>query len=432
MLRDDLLEELLKIPVIDVHSHLPRDRMASPKLDTILRYHMINYPMRSAGMPEEILWPEYPDAVSEDELYANWIKHWPGMENTGFAWMLKRILKDLYEFDEPITEKSLPKLRDAFAAKVGRPDWARSVMENAGIVRVLSSHCDVPPLEKGDWDGNIRFTIEDTPSSGMREYRTWRDRLRSMSKGFGKTIDSPRLLQEMMENYYAQFDWSDKNTLVAWISATADFTPISNDTLQAVFDKCLAGHQLNDTEIGYLEAAFLRAICHSISGKAEIFQIVYGIQYLTHNYGRSVQRARPQFASTMGYLLGEFPQIHFNIMNGFELDEPVHCSLCVAYNNVSLSNFWWQSFYASVMHAGWSRRLDVVPVTRLIGFFSDGYCIDWIYARLCMVRKVLANVLAQKIESGFMNREQALLVARNIFYRTPRRIFLPDESCEID
>jgi hypothetical protein len=66
-----------------------------------------------------------------------------------------------------------------------------------------------------------------------------------------------------------------------------------------------------------------------------------------------------------------------------------------------------------------------------VGFFSDGYCVDWVYGRLMTVRRVMANVMAERIERGFMTRAEALAVARDVLFETPRRIFLPDEKIEV-
>ena len=80
------------------------------------------------------------------------------------------------------------------------------------------------------------------------------------------------------------------------------------------------------------------------------------------------------------------------------------------------------------MHTALARRFDMVPLSRLIGFFSDGWCVEYVYGRLQVVRRVLANVLAERIERGFWTREEALASAREILFETPRRIFLPDED----
>ncbi len=197
--------------------------------------------------------------------------------------------------------------------------------------------------------------------------------------------------------------------------------PLQPDRRQAARDIDAAGARL-------LEAALIRCVCQAVRGRTGVFQICYGTQFLTPGPLHPVTRAAPQFASGFGYLLGEFPDIHFNILSGYEPDEPTWCSLCLGYDNISLAGYWWSSFYPSVMHGAWHRRLGMVPTSRLCGFFSDGYCVDWIYARVRMTQRILANVLAEKVRQGFYTQDQAVRVAGEILFETPRRLFLPDED----
>jgi hypothetical protein len=104
--------------------------------------------------------------------------------------------------------------------------------------------------------------------------------------------------------------------------------------------------------------------------------------------------------------------------------------MCVAYNNFSLSSYWWITSYPSLMHGAWARRLDVVPLTNLCAFFSDGWCVDYIYGRLMVTKRVLANVLAEKIERDKWTTEEALAAARDVLFETPRRLFLPNERID--
>jgi len=235
-------------------------------------------------------------------------------------------------------------------------------------------------------------------------------------------------MREAVTAYYEKFDWSDKHALVAWISADADFTPTDAATIDGLLARCAAGEEPPRPEARLLEGALLRCLCEAIRGKTDVFQICFGTQFVTPGLMHPVTRAAPQFASGLGHIAGEYPDIHFNLLTGRESDEPALCSLCLGYANVSLAGFWWNGFYPSAMHAAWSRRLDMVPTPRLCGFFSDGWCAEWTYARAALTRRVLAGVLAEKIDQGYYTPDQALRVARAILFDTPRQLFLPKED----
>ena len=431
MLRDDLFEEIRALPAIDVHSHMNRDHLAAKDAGALLFYHMIMYGLRSSGLAEDRLWP---DAAmhGRGRPYEEFVEHWPSVEGTGFGWILRTILRDLYGFDEPLTVAALPRIHAAVESHAARADWPREVLAKAGVVRILSSTTDVGPLAPGQFDAGIRFTIEKAPTGGTHESWTWRDRLAKLSERAGRPITTLAGLQDAVSAFYETFDWTGKHALVTWVSSEADFRPVSDAAINGLLAEAVAGGELRPRVVRLLEAAYLRTVCRAIHGKTRLFQICYGVQFLPPRVtaSRPVGRAAPQFASSFGHLLGEFPDLHFNILNGYEPDEPTWCAMTQAYNNISLACFWWQTFYPSVMHQALARRLDMAPRARLMGFFSDGYCVDWVYGRMMTVKRVLANVMAERIERGFMTRREAVATAREILLETPRRLFLPEEKVE--
>lgn len=467
MLSDDLYRAICEMPIIDVHSHLNRDNMAAPGLAHVLFYHMLLYPLRAAGMDEKLIWPSQGTNVHpETEAFDQALPYWQAVSDTSFGWALRLILRELYDFDEPVTAASLPRLRASFDARVAQADWDEQVRTKMNVRRILSSRPAAKPLAAGESDKGIRFTIESAPSGGTREYWTWPQRLRQMGQAANTEITTRAKLRRVVAKFYEKFDWADRHALVAWVSSEADFRPVS----EAAMDGALAAAWAAGTPppspgatagrpaaagaaapaapvdadaaaaaamaafdpraARIIEGEFIRAICLAIRGRTKTFQLCYGTQFLTPGPLHPVGRSAGQFASSFARLLGEFPDIHFNMLSGYEIDEPIWCSLCLGYANISLGGYWWGSFYPSVMHEAWHRRLDMVPTSRLCGFFSDGWCIDWTYARVRMTQRVLANVLAEKIDRGFCTSDQALRMVRTILFDTPKQLFLPEEQVE--
>jgi len=428
MLSDDLFSEICRIPAIDVHSHLRRNQMAATGVGKLLFYHMLVYPLRAAGGLDDAHWPSkqlHGDSPDTELLYDAWMRSWPLLSNTGFAWILQTILRDLYEFDEPVTPESLPRLRAAFDRNANQPDWPRQVLTRGHIVAILSSYHDVPPLAPGEYDGGIRFTLETAPTVGTHEAFPWRQRLERLGRRAGIEIATLGQLARATQEFFDKTDWAGKNVLVNWIGSEADFRTVDASVIDRLLADCLRGMEPAPDGARLLEGAVVRCTLEAVRRRIKVYQLVYGTQFPTaENAPHPVQKAWHGFAASISHLAAEFPEIHFNILNGYEPDEPVLCSLCLAYANVSLGSFWWQTFYPSVMHAAWHRRLDMVPVSRLCGFFSDGYSVDYIYGRLRLSQRVLANVLAERIDRGFGTRQQALEIARHVMLETPRKLLM--------
>ncbi len=90
--------------------------------------------------------------------------------------------------------------------------------------------------------------------------------------------------------------------------------------------------------------------------------------------------------------------------------------------NLSLAGYWWHNFFPDTIRQVMAERLDMLPVNKQVGFFSDAYCVEWVYGKARMVEKQLARVLAEKVLQGQYTRDDALEIARSILYESPQTL----------
>lgn len=102
--------------------------------------------------------------------------------------------------------------------------------------------------------------------------------------------------------------------------------------------------------------------------------------------------------------------------------EPVAVYLGTELPNFSLAGYWWHNFFPDIIRQVIAERLDMLPVNKQVGFFSDAYCVEWAYGKVLLVRKQLARVLADKIEQGQYTRDDALAIAKAILFETPQSL----------
>ena len=84
------------------------------------------------------------------------------------------------------------------------------------------------------------------------------------------------------------------------------------------------------------------------------------------------------------------------------------CTLARELPNLSLAGYWWHNFFPDTIAQVIRERLEMLPANKQIGFFSDAYCAEWSYAKAVLVRKILARVLAERIDQGLADRTMAL------------------------
>jgi glucuronate isomerase len=80
--------------------------------------------------------------------------------------------------------------------------------------------------------------------------------------------------------------------------------------------------------------------------------------------------------------------------------------------NLYVGGHWWQSLYDTSTLEQMRHRLAAVPMNKVVGFFSDAYAAEWVYARLLLCQEPLAQALAERIEAGRLTEDTALEIAR--------------------
>ncbi len=81
--------------------------------------------------------------------------------------------------------------------------------------------------------------------------------------------------------------------------------------------------------------------------------------------------------------------------------------------NVMVNGHWSYSNTPSYIAHELRVRLQAVPKTKLIGYYSDAYTLEFVLPKYNMYRRVLAQLLADDfVRPGNMNGRQALELAR--------------------
>ena len=121
-------------------------------------------------------------------------------------------------------------------------------------------------------------------------------------------------------------------------------------------------------------------------------------------------------------MIGRHPRLRFQCFLSSRHANQSLCTLARELPNLSLAGYWWHNFFPDVIRQVMAERLEMLPATRHVGFFSDAYCVEWTYAKSIIVRKQMAGVLAEKVEQGQYSREEALGIARAILYESPQAL----------
>ncbi|MCZ7544283.1 MAG: hypothetical protein M5R40_12450 [Anaerolineae bacterium] len=193
---------------------------------------------------------------------------------------------------------------------------------------------------------------------------------------------------------------------------------MTDDEMQAALARRdQAGPEERNTYASYINEAFLTAL--EAHADEVILQFSLAAEPLPYETASRVyQKTIVQLAE----MIGRHPRLHFQCFVSIRHANQSLCTLARELPNLSLSGYWWHNFFPDTIRQVLNERLDMLPVNKQVGFFSDAYCVEWTYGKAVIVRKQMAQVFAQKIAQGQYTRDEALAIARAILYETPQSL----------
>jgi hypothetical protein len=69
------------------------------------------------------------------------------------------------------------------------------------------------------------------------------------------------------------------------------------------------------------------------------------------------------------------------------------------------------------------NRLDIVPVSKIIGFFSDAYHCEWCWPNLRLVKQIMGEVLFDHVSRDMYDMGTAMSIIPTVFHDAPKEIY---------
>ncbi len=422
-----LYGEIDKFPIFDAHTHIDANRPSAGSLGKILSYHYYTELCNSAEY-EEGWWS--PD-LSDDELVKRISKKLPLIHNTvQFSWFLTLASEFLGVSREDLHDPDkILKIHEDSKKIMGEKGYFESVVEKSKLKRVYLTNQYNEKLEGFD-TSFYRPCLRIDPFSYFVEKG---NPLQEISKITGKKIEDAKSFDEALDALFKYF--SDKNFAYASVSSwpNTDIHPVDNIRENAIIKKILKGEKLSAEEHeDHVSYTFI--LVAQLCRKYQVsFHLMIGVDKEVYTHGVQFGTDLVNSVNSMrgyDYLFNTFPDVKFptsvlSDTQGLELTSSAWIR-----HNVYPSGHWWYSNNPVDIERELSRRLDVVPLLKLIGYYSDAYYIEFILPKFRMYKYVLSKVLADKIESSKADPnveeitvDKALEIAWKLLVENPQRIF---------
>jgi glucuronate isomerase len=419
-LQTRLQDEIMAIRAIDCHSHVPPDRPHAQSLGDLLGYHYYTELAHSAGMPAEAVAP----SRSDEERTAEMVSRLETLDNTvQYSWLMEAV-RELFAFrSDRLTSHNWTELAEVVAAVARQTGRHRTVMAKSNIDRVfLTNKFDeelsgidrssfVPCLRTDD----LVFQLDDP------EVR------RRLSAKAGIEVRTPEHVREAVGNlmrYFTQFGAAS-----AAISLPPSFVPRAPDEAAArkALTHALRGKEISAEDREALSAFVFDAVAEACLQFHKPFQLMIGV--LRNVYPAGVDGGRDllsQTGSLIGYadLFNRYPEVDFTVSVLSASWSHELATMAWIFPNCKPSGHWWYANIPAHIEPDLRARLESVPKTKLIGYYSDMYKVEFGLPKFNMYRRCLARVLSNEfVATGRLTETQAVGVAQALLRDNPKRIF---------
>ncbi len=156
----DFEHALAELPLFDVHTHLVGGRLGARGLHDILLYHMVISDLYAAGCPSGARltqYPGWPDPAEAQRRIEEALPYLPRIRNTSCSWMLRMILRDLYDWNEPITADNWRRLDAMIRERADDRAWHHAIFDRLNIRRTCAEHAR---RGSGEDDARLQYSLE--------------------------------------------------------------------------------------------------------------------------------------------------------------------------------------------------------------------------------------------------------------------------------
>jgi glucuronate isomerase len=420
-LKSRLFGELESIVLIDPHTHINPHSPASTTLADLLGYHYYTELAHSAGLERAKI--EEPGLAPKEKV-RRLVERLAPLENTiQYSWLLE-MCREFFDFQEDrLTPANWEPLYERAAAKMSAPDWERQVLAKSRLEQVFLTNDFDDPLVGFDTSRYVPCLRTDDLVFHLAKPAV-RQRL---GKATGIEAGSAARLTEAVGKLFDHF--TTHGARACAISLPPDFEP--NSVPPALVDPILktidAGHEPTDDESRTLAQFVFWKLAEHCAEHRLPFDLMIGVNRRVYEEGVfQGQDLFDQRTSLVQYrrLFNAFPLVTFPISVLAQTSNQELVSHSWIFPNVVTNGHWWYSNIPAYIELDCRSRLQAVPATKQIGYYSDMYKLEFALPKFRMYRRILASVLADDFVIGrSWSETRALELGRMVLRGNVERIF---------
>ena len=417
-----LLEQLQSIALIDPHSHVNPHSPASTNLVDLLGYHYYTELAHSAGLAREQI--EDPQIDPKTKVH-RLMQQLGAIDNTvQWSWMLK-LCQDLFDWSEPTIDlNNWESLYDRVIALGADKNRCHQVLQRSNVESVFLTNDFDDPLQDFDTKQFVPCLRTDD-----LVFHFWDVKVRQrLYNATHVEVNSIERLDEAIEKLFVHF--CANNASACAISLPPSFAPSGIDDAAAI---AALQHVLIDggiADIAHREV-LSQWVFWRLTQKCQQHKLPFDLMIGVNRkvYPAGVFQGQDLYDSRVSMiqyapLFNAFPDVVFPISVLASVTNQELVDYAWIFPNVVTNGHWWYSNTPSFIQRDLKARIEAIPRTKQIGYYSDAYKVEFIHPKFSMYREILAKVLAEEyVINRKWTEEFAIALGYDLLRGNVERIF---------
>ncbi len=419
-LRQRIFEQLDALTIVDPHTHINPLAAPSKTLADILGYHYYTELCHSAGMAKSRI--EEP-GLDPKEKVRRLVEYLPTIDNTiQYSWLIELSQVFFGMTDDRLTIDNWERVYDAALNKMQQSDWERQVLERSRLSGVFLTNDFDDPLAGFD----TSFYVPCLRTDDLVFHLAKSEVRARLDKASGVSVKDPASLRSAIGKLFAHF--KSKGVRACAISLPPDFAPskISDPTaaFNEVYTKGLDASPDRRRELSHFVFWTLAEYCVEFQLP---FDLMIGVNRAVYSAG--VYQGQDLYDSRVSLiqyreLFNAFPSVTFPLSVLASVTSQELASYAWIFPNVVTNGHWWYSNTPTFIEHDLAARLEAVPKTKQIAYYSDMYKLEFALPKFAMFKRILAKVLAEQyvVDRGW-SEERAVALGTQVLRDNTERVF---------
>lgn len=419
-----LFEALDEIVLVDPHTHINPHAPASETLADILGYHYYTELAHSAGMPREQI--EEPD-LDPREKVGRLAEYLDRIDNTVQLSWLFEMARTLFDIEiDRFDGSNWEQVYDAAAKKFASPGWEDEVLRRSKVEKIFLTNDFDDPLEGFDTNRYVPCLRTDDLVFKLHEPAV-QERL---AKATGVEVGDAKSLQVAIHKLFEHF--TAKGARACAISLPPNFEPTGawQNQMAGEIESYLDSPN-SPLRTGILPKPLSQFVFWTLAEHCREFKLPFDLMIGVNRqvYPAGVFQGQDLYDSRTSLiqyaeLFNAFPEVTFPISVLAQTSNQELVSYSWIFPNVVTNGHWWYSNIPAHIAADLRARVQAVPRTKQIGYYSDAYKLEFIQPKFAMYKRVLAGVLFEEFVVGRgWSEERTVNLGRAILRGNVEQIF---------